>query len=171
MPAIITTVRAALCLLVLTCAGLQWTGLRSHLAFAGHDALAEAAGRGRLEQGDAAWIAGRVPEAAPTGFAAPGVLRTLALLQLYQVDLIAAAKGIAPLQPSPDPGLTAARAAAAVRLTAALSRSPLDGDLWLRLGLLGERADAERSKIYFKLSLNVTPNEGWIAARRPAGYR
>lgn len=169
MPATITTVKAALLLLALLCAVLQWNGLRSQLSFQNYHQLAEDAGNGRLEQDDAVWLTDLLDGTATSGSAAPQVSRSLALLHMYHVDLIAAAKGISPFQASQDPGLKSARLDAMTHLKAALSSTPSDGDLWLRLALLtrAENSASPELKHYLHMSRKTAPYEGWVMMRRP----
>lgn len=174
MPATITTVKAALASLALLCAVFQWTGLHSHLSYQGHHRLAAAVGEGRLETVEAGWMdAALDTPLAQVGYVSPQSLRDFSLLHMYNVDLIAASKGLSPLRASQDPDLSAARLEAMKRLKATLSRTPLDGDLWLRLALLAraEKPFNNNANHYLKLSQKVTPHEGWILKRRPDSTR
>lgn len=168
MPATITTAKAALILLALLCAVLQWKGLRSHLSYQDYHQLAEDAGNGRMEQDDAVWLTDLLKGPDASGSAPPQVSRSLALLHMYHVDLIAAAKRISPFQASQDPGLKNARLNAMTHLKAALSRTPSDGDLWLRLALLtrAENSAKPELKHYLHMSRKTAPYEGWVMMRR-----
>lgn len=171
MPATTTTIKAALFLLALLCAGFQWMGLRSQLAYQSSYQMVEAVGAGRFNADDMAWVQDTLQKPVPSvSFATPELRRTTALLYLYQVDLTAAAKGVLPFQASADPDLIAARLGAMNQLTSALSRTPSDGDLWLRLALVARAGDAAGNAVnsYLKLSQKTAPYEGWILNRRPS---
>lgn len=171
MPATITTVKAALFLLALLCAGLQWTGLRSHLSYQSYHYLVEEIGNGRLLTEDASWVEEALETpVVPSSLTSPQLLRSATLIHMYNVDLVATSKGISPVLPSQDPDLSIARLDAMKRLKANLSRSPTDGDLWLRLALI-ERAESpsdNASNHYLRLSQKTAPHEGWIQNRRAA---
>lgn len=167
--AITMTAKALLLALAALCAGLQWQALRSHLNHQAHHRLAAEAGAGRLETADSGLVAALL--AAPAGAAAlfdPHLHRSRAVLHLYAADLIAAANGLDPLRPVPDPETVAARAAALRQLEAALARQPLDGDLWLRLAVTGRALGLPERQLetYLEFSRLSTPYEGWILRRR-----
>ncbi len=170
-PAITMTAKALLLALAALCAGLQWQGLRGHLNHQSHHRLAAEAGAGRLESADSGLVAALL--AAPAGAAAvfdPHLHRSRAVLHLYAADLIAAAKGLNPLLPASDPEAAAARKAALRQLEAALARQPLDGDLWLRLAVMGRALGLPERLLetYLERSRLSAPYEGWILRRRGA---
>jgi len=171
MTVLITTAKAALLLMALLCACFQWIGLRNYLSYQSYHRLAEAAGEGRLETEDTVWVKRALEDPVmPGNFASPQLLRSKAMIHLYNVDLIAASKGLSPFLMFQDSALSIARLEAMTQLKATLTRIPSDGDLWLRLALL-ERAEVTadtKEKHYLRMSRKTTPHEDWITKRRPA---
>lgn len=94
--------------------------------------------------------------------------RIVAILALYRADLLAGELGVSPLDYSPDLPLQIARARAMRAIQDLLLCTPLDGDMWFRLALVGRTMNIEQSRIdaYLEWSRKAAPHEEWINRRR-----
>ncbi|TCP58387.1 hypothetical protein EV663_13010 [Rhodovulum bhavnagarense] len=95
-------------------------------------------------------------------------LRLLAILSLYRADLLARRLNISPSGPSDNLELLLARGDAMRRLQAVLQCAPRDGDMWLRLAIVGRSLNLPPEKVeaYLRQSFMTAPFEDWIARRR-----
>lgn len=170
-PAIIMIARGGLLALALLSAFLCWQGLRADFSWQAYHALVEEIGAGRREPEDAARIAPLLAQPDGAGFRSdPRAPRSKAILQAYDVDLTAQAQGLLPLAPSDNPDMIAARKAARQQIRIALSWTPMDGDLWLRLAVISRTLELPAAHISRLLlwSERTMPHEGWVARRRTA---
>lgn len=145
--------------------------LASHLAFSDYARLVKEISEGRSQPADLQRIAGFLAYYETEHISCrSGEIRTFAILALYRADLLAAQKGVSPFDYSPDLSLQLARAQAMQAVQRLLLCSPMDGDMWLRLALVGRTMGLEQSLLdtYLVWSRKTAPHEGGIQRRREA---
>lgn len=143
--------------------------LVSYLTFADYAQLVDDISEGRFILSDLDRISGFLAyyETENIGCQSEEI-RIVAILALYRADLLAVQKEVSPFDYSPDLGLQLARAQAMLAIQSLLRCSPMDGDMWLRLALVGRTLGLEQSLLdtYIGWSRKIAPHEGWIQRRR-----
>lgn len=155
--------------LLITALSINVRQLASYLAFSDYAQLVEEISEGRFAPSDLDRISSFLAYYETENISCRSEeTRVFAILALYRADLLAAQKGVSPFDYSPDLGLQLARAQAMRAIQGLLRCSPMDGDMWLRLALVGRTMGLEQSRLdtYLAWSRTTAPHEGGVQRRR-----
>lgn len=148
---------------------ISLVSLQSHIVYKDYLALESEVRAGRRVSEDIdrlkSYLALRRNETLPCNMA---VRTNRAVLQLYDSDLRAWQQGLSDFTTTGNLLLQVARTSSLRRVREVLECSPLDGDMWLRMAIMGFSLQMDRQRVttFLDWSRLVAPNEMWIKYQR-----